>query len=63
MGAKVSRGDFEWVFTDQPHGDRRRAMLSKLICICLSFLAKLIDCILAFCWKLHLWLIVFPRNL
>jgi len=29
MGAKVSRDDFEWVFTDQPHGDRRKAMLSK----------------------------------
>ena len=29
MGASVSRSDFEWSFTDQPHGYRRKAMLSK----------------------------------
>ncbi|XP_018667409.2 sphingolipid delta(4)-desaturase DES1 [Ciona intestinalis] len=29
MGSKVSRNDFEWVYTDQPHGDRRKAMLKK----------------------------------
>ncbi|CAK8672569.1 unnamed protein product [Clavelina lepadiformis] len=29
MGSKVSREDFEWVYTDQPHGDRRKAMLKK----------------------------------
>ena len=28
MGGKVSRADFEWVYTDQPHGDRRKAMFS-----------------------------------
>jgi len=29
MGNKVSRGDFEWIFTDQPHGARRKEMLKK----------------------------------
>ena len=29
MGAKVSRADFEWVLTDQPHADRRKAMLGE----------------------------------
>lgn len=27
MGAKISRDDFEWVYSDQPHSDRRKAML------------------------------------
>lgn len=29
MGAKVSRSDFEWTYSDQPHGDRRKAMFKK----------------------------------
>ncbi|XP_001367896.1 sphingolipid delta(4)-desaturase DES1 [Monodelphis domestica] len=29
MGARVSRQDFEWVYTDQPHADRRREILAK----------------------------------
>lgn len=27
MGSSVSRSDFEWVYTDQPHSDRRKQML------------------------------------
>src|SRR5882724_2445399 len=29
MGASVSRNDFEWVGTDEPHATRRRLILAK----------------------------------
>lgn len=29
MGAKVSRTDFAWVGTDEPHATRRKLMLAK----------------------------------
>ena len=29
MLGKISRDDFEWVYSDQPHTTRRKLMLSK----------------------------------
>lgn len=30
MGSQVSREDYEWVYTDQPHADRRKEILGEL---------------------------------
>lgn len=29
MGNRVARDDFEWVYTDQPHADRRKEILGE----------------------------------
>lgn len=29
MGQHVSRKDFEWTYSDEPHTSRRKAMLAK----------------------------------
>lgn len=47
MGAKISRDDFHWVYTDQPHGDRRKAMFSKYTkfsTLCVNFTGGLKLC-------------------
>lgn len=34
MGSRVSREDFEWVDTDEPHAQRKREILGEVLCIC-----------------------------
>lgn len=34
MGSRVSREDFEWVDTDEPHAQRRREILGEVLSIC-----------------------------
>ena len=33
MGAHVSRTDYEWVYTEEPHATRRKQILGELISI------------------------------
>lgn len=30
MGNRVARDDYEWVYTEQPHADRRKEILGEL---------------------------------
>lgn len=30
MGNRFARDDYEWVYTDQPHADRRKEILGEL---------------------------------
>lgn len=32
MGNRVARDDYEWVYTEQPHADRRKEILGELAC-------------------------------
>uniref|UniRef100_A0A671R9D0 Sphingolipid delta4-desaturase N-terminal domain-containing protein n=1 Tax=Sinocyclocheilus anshuiensis TaxID=1608454 RepID=A0A671R9D0_9TELE len=42
MGNRVARGDFEWVYTDQPHADRRKEILGESLS--LSLLVIIFSC-------------------
>lgn len=33
MGNRVAREDYEWVYTDQPHADRRKEILGEPIIV------------------------------
>lgn len=37
MGNRVAREDFEWVYTDQPHADRRKEILGELALLQIVF--------------------------
>lgn len=40
MGNRVVREDFEWVYTDQPHADRRKEILGESLSLARSLTIK-----------------------
>lgn len=48
MGNRVAREDYEWVYTDQPHADRRKEILGESIMkLTLSALSTLRSAVLS----------------